>query len=531
MISGKQKGSKVAGTENQKAVKPAGLLRSSGVVGMMTMLSRVLGLARDVVIANYFGASGSADAFFVAFKIPNFLRRLFAEGAFSQAFVPVLSEYREQRSLREVQLLINNVAGTLGLVLLVITLLAVVAAPLLTALFAPGFYMAEGDKFALAADMLRITFPYLLLISLTAFAGAILNSYGRFAVPAFTPVLLNICLIGSALFLSPLLEEPVVALAWGVLMAGVSQLVFQLPFLRHIHLLPKPRFGWQDEGVQRILKLMLPALFGVSVAQINLLLDTVLASFLQTGSVSWLYYSDRLSELPLGVFGIAISTVILPSLSRKHANKSSEAFAQTLDWALRMILLIGLPCALALVMLAEPLIITLFKYGAMTERDVMMSAMSLQAYGAGLLAFMLIKVLAPGYFSRQDMKTPVKIAVQAMVANMILNLLLIWPLQHVGLALATSLSAFLNAGLLLMGLLKAGVFRWQPGWGVYLARLMAALLSLGVVIMLLNVDKEVWLQHDVFGRIVLMLKLVVAGVAAYFMTLLLCGLRIRHIRA
>ncbi|QEQ98009.1 murein biosynthesis integral membrane protein MurJ [Neptunomonas concharum] len=531
MISGKQKGSKVAGTENQKAVKPAGLLRSSGVVGMMTMLSRVLGLARDVVIANYFGASGSADAFFVAFKIPNFLRRLFAEGAFSQAFVPVLSEYREQRSLREVQLLINNVAGTLGLVLLVITLLAVVAAPLLTALFAPGFYMAEGDKFALATDMLRITFPYLLLISLTAFAGAILNSYGRFAVPAFTPVLLNICLIGSALFLSPLLEEPVVALAWGVLMAGVAQLVFQLPFLRHIHLLPKPRFGWQDEGVQRILKLMLPALFGVSVAQINLLLDTVLASFLQTGSVSWLYYSDRLSELPLGVFGIAISTVILPSLSRKHANKSSEAFAQTLDWALRMILLIGLPCALALVMLAEPLIITLFKYGAMTERDVMMSAMSLQAYGAGLLAFMLIKVLAPGYFSRQDMKTPVKIAVQAMVANMILNLLLIWPLQHVGLALATSLSAFLNAGLLLMGLLKAGVFRWQPGWGVYLTRLMAALLSLGVVIMLLNVDKEVWLQHDVFGRIVLMLKLVVAGVAAYFMTLLLCGLRIRHIRA
>jgi putative peptidoglycan lipid II flippase len=294
---------------------PAGLLRSSGIVGIMTMLSRVLGLVRDVVIANLFGASGSADAFFVAFKIPNFLRRLFAEGAFSQAFVPVLSEYRTQRTLKEVQVLVNQVAGTLGGILLLVTLLCVAASPLVTAVFAPGFYMHEGDKFDLASDMLRITFPYLLLISMTAFCGAILNSYERFAVPAFTPVLLNICLIGSAYFLTPYMEVPVMALAWGVLMAGAVQLVFQLPFLAHIRLLPKPVWGWKDPGVQRILVLMVPALFGVSVAQINLLLDTVLASFLQTGSVSWLYYSDRLSELPLGVFGIAISTVILPSLS------------------------------------------------------------------------------------------------------------------------------------------------------------------------------------------------------------------------
>ncbi|WP_423804778.1 murein biosynthesis integral membrane protein MurJ [Neptunomonas phycophila] len=497
----------------------------------MTLLSRVLGLVRDVVIANLFGATGSADAFFVAFKIPNFLRRLFAEGAFSQAFVPVLSEYRTQCTLADVQLLVNRVAGTLGAILLLVTLIAVAASPIVTAVFAPGFYMHETDKFDLASDMLRITFPYLLLISLTAFAGAILNSYERFAVPAFTPVLLNVCLIGCALFLTPIMDEPVMALAWGVLMAGAVQLCFQLPFLWHLRLLPKPRWGWQDEGVQRILMLMLPALFGVSVAQINLLLDTVLASFLQTGSVSWLYYSDRLSELPLGVFGIAISTVILPSLSRKHASQSTDSFAHTLDWAVRMILLIGLPSAVALVMLAEPLIITLFKYGAMTERDVAMSAMSLRAYGVGLLAFMLIKVLAPGYFSRQDMKTPVKIAIQAMVANMVFNLLLIFPFQHVGLAAATSMSAFLNAGLLLRGLLKEGVFVWQPGWGLYLVRLIVALLTLASVIYWLSPSVTQWLAADIWSRAVLMGRVVGVGVVAYFAVLVGLGMRLRDIRA
>ena len=419
--------------------KSEGLLRSSVVVGVMTMISRVLGLIRDVVVAGYFGASGASDAFFVAFKIPNFLRRLFAEGAFAQAFVPVLSEYRTQRDLDAVRLLVAKTAGSLGSVLLVVTLLGSVGSPLLAMLFAPGFYMSGSPSYDLAAEMLRITFPYLMLISLTAFAGAILNSYQRFAVPAFTPVLLNLCLIGSAVYLSPLFDPPIMALAWGVLMAGAVQLIFQMPFLARLRLLPMPQSGWKDEGVRRILRLMLPALFGVSVAQINLLLDTVLASFLQTGSVSWLYYSDRLAELPLGVFGIAIATVILPSLSRKHAEKSGEQFAQMLDWAVRMVLLIGLPAALALILLAEPLLTTLFHYGQMSDRDVEMAAMSLRAYGVGLLAFMLIKVLAPGYFSRQDTKTPVKIAVKAMVANMVFNLMLIVPLAHAGLALATAL--------------------------------------------------------------------------------------------
>ena len=521
-----------AGTEKGRQIQPrSSLLRASLVVGMMTLLSRVLGLARDVVIANYFGASGAADAFFVAFKIPNFLRRLFAEGAFAQAFVPVLSEYRSQRDLLAVQGLVNRVAANLGLILLIITLVAVLSAPLLTMVFAPGFYLHSEQKFALASHMLAITFPYLMLISLTAFAGAILNSYEHFIVPAFTPVLLNLCLIGSAVFLSPYFQEPVVALAWGVLMAGFVQLLFQVPFLMRIKLLPRPVVDWQDEGVRRILTLMVPALFGVSVAQINLLLDTVLATFLQTGSVSWLYYSDRLVELPLGVFAIAISTVILPSLSRKSASQSMEEFAITLDWALRMILLIGLPSALALFLLAEPLLVTLFGYGHMVENDILMAAKSLRAYSCGLLAFMLIKVLAPGYFARQDMKTPVKIAIQALVANMLFNLLLIYPFQHVGLAAATSMSAFLNAALLLRGLIKCGVFKWQSGWTLVLVRLVIALAVLVALIIWLNAPLEQWLLRDVWSRVWNMTLMVGVGVLGYLATLVLLGLRKKDISA
>ena len=509
----------------------AGLLRSSLVVGVMTMLSRVLGLIRDVVVAGYFGASGASDAFFVAFKIPNFLRRLFAEGAFAQAFVPVLSEYRTQRDLSAVQELVNRTAGSLGSVLLVVTLIGSLGSPILAMLFAPGFYMSGSESFPLAADMLRITFPYLMLISLTAFAGSILNSYERFAVPAFTPVLLNVCLIGSAIFLSPLFDPPIMALAWGVFMAGAVQLAFQLPFLARLRLLPKPLAGWKDEGVRRILKLMLPALFGVSVAQINLLLDTVLASFLQQGSVSWLYYSDRLAELPLGVFGIAIATVILPSLSRKHAEASPEKFSQMLDWALRMVMLIGVPAAVALIVLSKPLLTTLFHYGAMTERDVEMASMSLQAYGLGLLAFMLIKVLAPGYFSRQDTKTPVKIAVVAMVANMVFNLALIFPLAHAGLALATALSAFLNAGLLLRGLLKQGVYGFAPGWGKWIFQLTAANVAMGILLYYFAPAAADWLAAGLWDRVMWMALLVIGGGAVYAVVLIALGLRPHHLRA
>lgn len=514
----------------QTAKKQGGLLRSTGIVSVFTLLSRVLGLVRDVVVAHYFGAGGGADAFFVAFKIPNFFRRLFAEGAFSQAFVPVLSEYRTKRELLEVRLLVSHTAGSLGGVLMLVTLVCVIFAPQVTFLFAPGFREA-AEKFDLASDMLRLTFPYLLLISLTGFVGSILNSYGRFGVPAFTPVLLNVVLILSAIFLSLFIDPPVVALAWGVLMAGVVQLVFQLPYLRPIGLLVRPRWGWQDEGVKRILKLMVPALFGVSVGQINLLLGSVLASFLADGSVSWLYYADRLMEMPLGVFGIAIATVILPSLSRKHASQSTEAFSATLDWAVRMIMLIGVPAGLALVILAVPLLVTLFQYGEFSSNDVEQSARALQAYSLGLLGFMLIKVLAPGYFARQDTSTPVKIGVWSMVANMLLSLALIVPLTHTGLALATSAAAFLNAGMLYSGLRKAGVYVPGKGWLMFFTRLCLASLAMSAMLVWLDRSLADWLAWGWRDRVLWLTLQVVSGITTYFVVLFACGVRVRHLRS
>lgn len=515
--------------EHTSKRKPAGLLRSSAVVSVMTMLSRVLGLVRDIVIAGYFGSSPAADAFFIAFKIPNFLRRLFAEGAFAQAFVPVLSEYRQQRSLAEVKQLVDRTAGQFGLILTAITALGVVLSPYLIMLFAPGFH-DDPAKLQLAGELLRITFPYLMLISLTAFCGGILNSYGRFAVPAVTPVLLNLSMIGATLLLTPFFEQPIMALAWGVFIAGIAQLAFQLPFLWQLRLLPRPRLVRKDEGVRRILLLMLPALFGVGVSQINLLLDTVLASFLVTGSVSWLYYADRLSELPLGAFGIAVGTVILPALSRQHASEDPQAFSSTLDWALRMVLLVGVPAALALGILAEPLIATLFYYGEMSAHDVRQAASALQAYSLGVLTFMLIKVLAPGFFARQDMRTPVRIAVICMVANMVMNLMLVWPLQHVGLALATSLSSMLNTGLLLWGLHTAGVYRAAPGWPLFLLRLLVACALMVAVVLSLNVPTEDWLAWGWQQRVWHVSVLVGAGIGVFAAGLVVLGFRPRHVR-
>lgn len=515
-------------TKPIQANKEGGLLRSSGIVGVMTLLSRVFGLIRDVVVANLFGASAGADAFFVAFKIPNFFRRLFAEGAFSQAFVPVLSEYRTQRTDREIRDLANSVAGVLGGLLLIITLLAIAGAPWLTALFAPGF-IDDTAKYNLATDMLRLTFPYLLLISLTAFSGAILNSYGYFAIPAFTPVLLNLVLISCAIWLTPLFDIPVMGMAWGVFLAGAVQLFFQFPFLIKMGLMPRPKVDYRHEGVKRVLKLMVPALFGVSVSQINLLLDTLLASFLETGSISWLYYSDRLAELPLGIFGIAIATVILPSLSRKHADQSHESFSNTIDWAIRIVILMGLPAAVALIVLAEPLITTIFYYGAMEEKDVFMTAMSLRAYALGLLAFMLIKVLATGYFSRQDIKTPVKIGIWAMTANMVFNLILIWPLQHTGLALATALSSWLNAVLLLTGLVKMGVYHRSKGWLLFLLRVSFAVAIMISVVSWLNVETSEWFALSVYGRMLDLAVLVVCGVSVYFAVLILSGFKLKEL--
>ncbi|MDX9874234.1 MAG: murein biosynthesis integral membrane protein MurJ [Spongiibacteraceae bacterium] len=519
-----------------KSSRRHGLLRSSFVVSLMTMISRVLGLARDVAFAIFIGAGGAADPFFIAFKIPNFLRRLFAEGAFSQAFVPVLSEYREQRSFEQVRHLIDRVSGVLGSTLIAVTVVAVVAAPAVTALFAPG-YLGDPEKFALTTDLVRITFPYLFLISMTGFSGAVLNSYGRFAPPAFAPVLLNVVLIGAAFVANRWFEVPVYALAWGVLLAGIVQWLFQMPFLARLRLTPRPKWDPKDEGVVRVLTLIVPALFGVSVSQINLLLGTVIASFLPTGSVSWLYYSDRLSELPLGVFAVAIGTVILPSLSRNRAAGSSEAFSQTLNWALRLILLIGLPAAVALFVLGPSILMTLFQYRETTPFDIRMSALSLAAIATGLTAFMLIKVLAPGFYARQDMKTPVRIGITAMVANMVLSVILVVPLHHyltlghVGLALATSLAAWLNAGLLYRALRRDGVLQLTPGWGRYLLQLGGACLLMAATLWWINPALTEWQQWLWWQRVGRLLGIIAAGGGVYLLVLGLGGVRPRQLRS
>ncbi len=504
------------------------LLKSTGIVSAMTSLSRVTGFVRDMVYAQMFGAGSGTDAFFVAFRIPNLLRRLFAEGAFSQAFVPVFSEYQTQRSREELQELVDQVAGTLGVILLLITAIGVLAAPVLILLFAPGF-TTDAGKYDLTVEMLRITFPYLLFISLTAFAGGVLNSCGKFAIPAVTPVLLNLTMIAAALWLAPRMERPVVGLAWGVFIAGVIQLSFQVPFLRQVKLLPRPRWGWAAQGVQQVLKLMLPALFGSSVTQINLLLNTVLASFLVSGSVSWLYYSDRLVEFPLGIFGVALGTVILPRLSRQHAEAETEGFSRTLDWALRWALLIGVPATVALVILSGPILSALFQYGEFDARDVIMTARSLMAFTLGLIAFMLIKVLAPGFYARQDTRSPVKYGLIAMGANTVLVLILIWPLAHTGLALATSLAALINAGLLFINLRRREIYQPRAGWMKFLTQLFVANLVMGLVLWFGAGTLESWIHASARERLWHLSWLIAAGGGGYLLAVLAVGIRPRQL--
>ena len=509
-----------------------GLMGAGLVVSAMTLLSRVLGLVRDMVIANFFGAGSATDAFFLAFRIPNLFRRLFGEGAFAQAFVPVLAEYRSQRSPAAVRAFVGAVAGSLGVSLLAFTVLGIAAAPLFIHLFAAGYvYHGEEEKVLLATDLLRITFPYLFFIGLTAFAGAVLNTYRRFAPPAFAPVLLNLALIGSAVWLRDAFDAPVIALAWGVFVAGIAQLVLQLPFLARIGQLPVPRVDFRDEGARRVLTLMLPALFAVSVGQINLLLDTILASFLESGSLSWLYYSDRLLELPLALFAIAIATVILPTLSKDHAESDPEAFNRKLNWGLRLVLVLGVPASAALIFLARPLIGAIFYQGAMTPRDVDMAGFALQAYGVGLVGLMLVKVLAPGYFARQDTATPVRYGIVALVSNMVLNLILVWHLAHAGLALATGLAAFVNAGLLFGGLRRTGVFRALPGWPPLLARIGFATAGMVLALAWLTPGLDVWLDLALAPRLGLAAGVCAVGVVVYGALLLLVGVRPAALRA
>ncbi|MDE1547056.1 murein biosynthesis integral membrane protein MurJ [Dechloromonas agitata] len=505
------------------------LLRALATVSGMTLLSRILGFVRDFVIARAFGAGMATDAFFVAFKLPNLLRRMFAEGAFSQAFVPILGEYKNKRSEEETRTLVDHVASLLSMVLFAVTAIGIAAAPLLVWISAPGF-SADAGKFELTVTLTRITFPYILFMSLVALAGGLLNSWSRFALPAFTPVLLNIAFIAMALFAAPYFDPPVLALAWAVFIGGLLQMAIQIPALKKIAMLPRPtlnwRAAWADPGVRRIATLMGPALIGVSVSQVSLLINTIFASFLTTGSVSWLYYADRLMEFPSGMLGAALGTILLPSLSRYHASENHVEYGKLLDWGLRLTLLLAAPAAVGLAILAVPLIATLFFHGAFSAEDVFRTREALVAYTIGLTGLILVKVLAPGFYARQNVRTPVRIALISLAATQVMNLAFIGWIGHAGLALSIGLAACLNAAMLYRGLRRMDIYQPQPGWPAFIAKLFLALLVMAGVLWFGMGSEAGWLQAGFLARSIHLAWLVPLGATAYFATLWLLGFRL-----
>lgn len=515
-----------------------GLFKSGVIVSAMTMISRIMGLVRDAVIANLLGAGLAADVFLFVNRIPNFLRRLFAEGAFAQAFVPVLSEIKEQHGDDKVRIFVGQAAGTLGTILLGITLLGVIGSPVITALFGAGWFIdwwqggENADKFELASVLLKFTFPYLFFISLVALSGAILNVYNKFAVAAFTPVLLNIAIIISAMTLHDKFDNGAYALAIGVFCGGLIQLLFQMPFIYRLGMLHKPSFAWHAPEVTKVRKLMLPALFGVSISQINLLLDTVIASLLVTGAISWLYYSDRLIEFPLGLFGIGIATVILPALSKLHANEQSKDFQVTLDWGVRFVLFLGFPAMAGLMVISPLIIAVLFDHGAFSNSEVNHAqavSYGVAAYAVGLVSFMLIKVLAPGFYARQDTKTPVKIGIVTLVLNMVFNVALAPFFGYLGLALATSLSASCNAYLLYRKLKQQNVFRVSTFtmWFAVKCVLSSSIMALSIWYVSANFQWSGWLLIE---QIYLLIGLLVLAMVIYFTTMFILGVRLRTIK-
>lgn len=506
-----------------------GLLRSTTIFSGMTFISRIMGFFRDMIVAHIFGATGLTDAFYVAFKIPNFMRRLFAEGAFSQAFVPVLAQYKEQQGHQELRRFVDHISGALAVILTIVTVIGILAAPLVIHLFAPGF-SKDPARYDLTVYMLRITFPYILFISLTAFASGILNTHNRFAGPAFTPVLLNISMILAAVWLAPHMAEPIVALAWGVLAAGILQLLFQFPFLMHIKVVPRFKPSFKHPGVKRVLWLMLPAIFGVSVSQIGLLIDTVFASFLQAGSISWLYNSERLMEFPLGMLGAALSTVVLPHLSKCFAKGSHDEYSHTIEWAVRLVLLLAIPSTIGLIILATPLVSSLFHYGKFNAFDVVMTCRALIAYALGVPFMILLKVMASGFYARQDIKTPVKVAVVALIVNVALNFVFIGPLQHAGLALASSLASMLNAIALLVLLVKRDIYQMSPGLLKFSIRVLIANVVLALVLWYCNSSQELWLTWSWHQRFLHLFALIGLAGIVYAGTLFITGVRLHDVR-
>jgi putative peptidoglycan lipid II flippase len=501
------------------------LLRALSTVSGMTLLSRITGLARESLKAAAFGAGLQMDAFEAAFRLPNILRRLFAEGAFSQAFVPIFAEYRRQRGLDATRALVGRVGTLLAVVLLLLSIVGVLAAPWLVYVLAGGFAQTPG-KVELTASMIRIVFPYILFVSLVSLAGGVLNVYRRFAVPAFTPVLLNLSIIGAAIFLAPYCDPPIVALAWGVAIGGVLQLALQLRPLAKIGMLAAPRFDWRDVGVRRVLAAMGPAVIGVSAAQISALINTQLASTLGDGRISWITYADRLMEFPSALLGVALGTVLLPSLAKFHADENPDQYTSLLDWGLRLAFMLALPAAVALWVLAIPLISTLYQYGRFTVNDVQQTRAALLGYSVGLLGLIVVKILAPGFYARQVMATPVKIAFTTVLVSQTLAVILMFPMGHAGLTLSTSIGACFNATLLFWFLRKRGYYVPTAGWLLFLGKLVVALLVLAAVLFLLGGPATFWLSASLWPKVGRLAGVCAAGALAYFGSLWLLGFRV-----
>ena len=516
------------------------LFKAASTVSLLTLVSRITGLVRELLMASTFGASAMTDAFNVAFRIPNLFRRLFAEGAFSQAFVPVLAASHARDGEVATRLLIDRVATLLTWALLLTCVIGVVAAPVLVWLMASGLKQ-EPRGFEAAVFMTRWMFPYIGFMSLVALSSGVLNTWRRFAVPAATPVLLNLAMIAAAWLGAPWFKtqgiEPIYAMGAGVMLGGALQLAVQVPALLRIGLLPRIglswtaiRSAWADPATRNITRLMVPALLGVSVAQISLLINTQIASHLIPGSVSWLTYADRLMEFPTAMLGVAIGVVLMPQLAAARAAGDADKYSAMLDWGLRIVVLLAVPSAVALLTFAQPLVATLYHYGAFTDRDVQQTTTALMGYGAGLVGLVAIKVLAPGFYATQDIRTPVRIAVVVLVITQLLNLALVPLLLHAGLALAIGIGALINALLLLLGLLKRGSYKPAPGWGIFALQVLAASALLAVFLMW-SAQSVSWtaLRADYFKRIGLLALVLCSSAAIYFGALWAAGLKVRKL--